>query len=225
MTNTPEFLIDGPADATVRVLLAHGAGAPMDSPFMTQMTALLVDRGLCVIRFEFPYMASRRRTGKKKPAPKAETLMPAYRDAVAALPPGGTIIIGGKSMGGRIASLVADELHAAGQTAGLVCIGYPFHPPGMPEKLRTAHLETLSTPALIIQGERDPFGTRLEIEAMKFPKSIEFTWIGDGDHDLGPRGGHGFTRKGNLSAAAGAIAAFARVCRGRVEEWRGDGIG
>ncbi len=176
---------------------------------MTQMTALLVAHGLAVARFEFPYMASRRRTGKKKPAPKAETLMPAFRDAVAALPPGGPIIIGGKSMGGRVASLVADELQAAGQIAGLVCIGYPFHPPGMPEKLRTSHLETLTTPALIIQGERDPFGTRTEVEALTLSKKIAFTWIGDGDHDLGPRGGHGFTRKGNLSTAADAIAAFA----------------
>jgi uncharacterized protein len=203
------LLLDGAAEAKIRILLAHGAGAPMDSPFMAQMTALLTARGLAVARFEFPYMASRRSTGKRKPAPKAETLMHFYRAAVAALPDDATLIIGGKSMGGRVASLVADELFAARRIAGLVCLGYPFHPPGMPEKLRTAHLETLKATALVVQGERDPFGTRGEVEVLELSKSISFAWIGDGDHDFGPRGGQGFTRKGNMTAAADAVAAFA----------------
>ncbi len=113
-------------------------------------------------------------------------------------------------MGGRVASLVADELHAAGRIAGLVCLGYPFHPPNKPEQLRTAHLERLACPALIVQGERDPFGGRAEVEGYALSAAIRFHWASDGDHDLGPRGGSGFTRKGNLAAAADAIAAFAR---------------
>jgi predicted alpha/beta-hydrolase family hydrolase len=80
----------------------------------------------------------------------------------------------------------------------------------MPEKLRTAHLEHLGCPALIIQGERDPFGSRKEVEAYTLSRALQFAWIGDGDHDLGPRGGSGFTRKGNLAAAADAIAAFTK---------------
>ena len=112
-------------------------------------------------------------------------------------------------MGGRVASLVADELYGEKEISGLVCLGYPFHPPGKPEALRTAHLEHLRTPALIVQGERDPFGSRAEVEALKLSPAIRFAWAGDGDHDLGPRGGSGFTRAGNLAAAADAIAAFA----------------
>jgi predicted alpha/beta-hydrolase family hydrolase len=103
----------------------------------------------------------------------------------------------------------ADEFYAQRRIAGLVCLGYPFHPPKKPEQLRTAHLEGLQCPALIVQGERDPFGSRSEVEALSLSPAIRLHWIGDGDHDLGPRGGSGFTRKGNLAAAADALAAFA----------------
>jgi predicted alpha/beta-hydrolase family hydrolase len=120
------------------------------------------------------------------------------------------VLIGGKSMGGRVASLVADELHAAGSIVGLVCLGYPFHPPNKPAQLRTAHLERLACPALIVQGERDPFGGRAEVEGYALSAAIRLHWASDGDHDLGPRGASGFTRKGNLAAAADAVAAFAR---------------
>src|SRR5690606_24851719 len=105
--------------------------------------ALLAERGLATLRFEFAYMAGRRQGGSRKPPPKAERLVDEYRAAVAAVPPGAPLLIGGKSMGGRVASLVADELNAAGRIAGLVCLGYPFHPPGRPDKLRTSHLEAL----------------------------------------------------------------------------------
>jgi uncharacterized protein len=114
-------------------------------------------------------------------------------------------------MGGRVASLVADELYDKKQISGLVCLGYPFHPPAKPEALRTANLEHLHTPALIVQGERDPFGSRAEVGALKLSPAIGFAWAGDGDHDLGPRGRSGFKRAGNLAAAADAIATFATV--------------
>ncbi len=217
---TITFLSSGPGspdsppgdapDATL--LLAHGAGAAMDSPFMNQMTELLAARNIRVIRFEFPYMVSRRETGKRRPAPKAELLMEAYRAAVLQGFSGitGKRAIGGKSMGGRVASLVADELHDAGDIYGLVCLGYPFHPPGTPEQLRTKHLENMRCPALIVQGERDPFGSRAEVEGYTLAKSIAVTWMDDGDHDFGPRGASGFTRKGNLAAAADRVAEFLR---------------
>jgi predicted alpha/beta-hydrolase family hydrolase len=207
-----DFLTTGPADASVRFLCAHGAGAGMETPFLQAVARLLAERGVAVLRFEFGYMAGRRTGGPRRPPPKAERLVDEYRAAVAAAGPGAPLLIGGKSMGGRVASLVADDLHAAGQIAGLVCLGYPFHPPGRPDQLRTAHLEHLACPALIVQGERDPFGTRAEVEAMVLSSAIRFHWAGDGDHDLGPRGGSGFTRKGNLAAAADAVAAFAATC-------------
>ena len=204
----PPFLITGPSDATVRFLCAHGAGAGMETSFLNAVADLLAQRGVATYRFEFAYMAARRQ-GTRKPPPKAERLMDEYRAAVAAVPAGAALIIGGKSMGGRVASLVADELHAAGRIAGLACLGYPFHPPKKPEQLRTAHLTALTCPALIVQGERDPFGARAEVEGYGLSAAIRFLWAGDGDHDLGPRGGSGFTRKGNLAAAADAIAEFA----------------
>jgi uncharacterized protein len=211
------FLLTGPAAAPVRFLCAHGAGAGMENPFLGTFAQLLAERGVATVRFEFAYMAARRSGGARKPPPKAERLMDEYRAAVAAAgfgeEPGAPLVIGGKSMGGRVASLVADELHAAGRIAGLVCLGYPFHPPKRPESLRTRHLSGLSCPALIVQGERDPFGSRADVEALLGAKAlapaIRFHWAGDGDHDLGPRGGSGFTRKTNLAAAADAVAAFA----------------
>ena len=182
----------------------------MDSPFMNQIAALLAERDIRVLRFEFAYMAARRNGGKRRPAPKAETLTEAYRATVAAAAEGGAgrLAIGGKSMGGRVASLVAGELCGTGVIGGLVCLGYPFHPPAMPEKLRTAHLEGLACPSLIVQGERDPFGARAEVEGYRLPATMQLAWMGDGDHDFGPRGASGFTRKGNLAAAADAVAQF-----------------
>lgn len=176
------------------------------------MTELLAAHGIAVTSFEFAYMASRREAGSKRPPPKAEALVQEYRDVVRSLTErskgNSKIVIGGKSLGGRVASLIADELYREDKISGLVCLGYPFHPPKTPEKLRTAHLETLKCPSLIVQGERDPFGNRDEVEALSLSKAIEIVWLGDGDHDFGPRGRSGFTRKGNLAAAADAVAAF-----------------
>jgi predicted alpha/beta-hydrolase family hydrolase len=202
----------GDPDAPCRLVLAHGAGAGIASPFFEAMMKLLAARGIALTAFEFAYMASRRDGGPKRPPPKAETLTTEYRDVVRSLTKSATaatkIVIGGKSLGGRVASLIADELYREGAIAGLVCLGYPFHPPKTPEKLRTAHLETLKCPTLIVQGERDPFGNRSEVEALPLSEAIEMVWIGDGDHDFGPRGSSGFTRKGNLLSAADAVAAF-----------------
>jgi uncharacterized protein len=205
----------GPPDAPARLLLAHGAGAPMDSPFLETFVALLAERGVASTRFEFPYMAARRASAKKKPPPKAETLVQDYASAVASvrgrMPPGQRLFVGGKSMGGRVATLIADDLYGQGAIAGLVCLGYPFHPPKLPGKLRTAHLVAMQCPALIVQGERDPFGTREEVAAMTLSPAITLHWVGDGDHDLAPRGASGFTRRGNLAAAADAVMGFVSV--------------
>ena len=208
-----ELLLSDPVDATALLMLAHGAGAPMTSPFMETMAGLLANRGIATARFEFAYMAARR-GGKRRPPPRAELLKAEYEAAVAnarELARGRLLLIGGKSLGGRVASLVADRLHADGAISGLVCLGYPFHPPAKPDALRTAHLVELACPALIVQGERDPFGSRGEVEAYPLSPAIRIHWAPDGDHDLGPRGASGFTRRGNLEAAADAVARFARA--------------
>jgi predicted alpha/beta-hydrolase family hydrolase len=203
------FLFDGPPDARVTILLAHGAGAPMDSASMTAAAAALAGAGFRVARFEFGYMAGRRTEAGRKPPPRAETLKPEYLAAVAALDAKGPLIVGGKSMGGRVASMVADDLHASGKIAGLLCLGYPFHPPAKPEQLRTKHLAGLKTPALIVQGTRDEFGTREEVEAYTLSKAIEIFWLEDGDHDLKPRKSvSGFSAADHLKSMAAKVSAW-----------------
>ena len=198
----PDFLFTGPADAKVTILLAHGAGAPMDSSWMNAFAGRLAARNIRVARFEFSYMAARRTGEGRKPPPRAETVLGEYRAAVGAIGPATKLVIGGKSMGGRVASMVADELYAGEKIAGLVCLGYPFHPPGSPQKLRTAHLEKLAAPTLICQGERDPFGTKEEVAGYRLSPAIELFWLEDGDHDFKPRRDSAATGKGNLDAAA-----------------------
>ena len=201
-----DFLYDGPVDAPATILLGHGAGGAMDSAAMTATAGALAAAGLRVARFEFGYMAARRE-GKRRPPPRAETLIPEYRAAVAALGATGPLVVGGKSMGGRVASMLVDDLHAAGQAAGLLCLGYPFHPPDKPQALRTAHLEQLATPALICQGTRDPFGTREEVQGLPLSDRIEIFWLEDGDHDLKPRKSvSGFTAADHLARLAARVA-------------------
>jgi predicted alpha/beta-hydrolase family hydrolase len=199
---TPDLIFDGPADAPT-VVLAHGAGAPMDSPFMNAMAAGLAAAGLRAARFEFPYM-HRRRVGERKPPDREPVLREAWKAVIAALGGGGRLVIGGKSMGGRMASLVADE---AG-VRGLVCLGYPFHPPDKPERLRTAHLKDLRTPTLIVQGTRDSLGTREEVAAYELAPSIRIEWMEDGDHSFKPRVSSGRTERGNLEAAVAVVVGF-----------------
>ncbi|MEH7845583.1 alpha/beta hydrolase family protein [Rhizobium laguerreae] len=204
------FLLQGPEDARFTILLAHGAGAPMDSASMTAAANALAGVGFRVARFEFAYMAARRTSEGRKPPPRAETLNSEYEAAIAELGASGPLIIGGKSMGGRVASMVADDLHRRGKIAGLLCLGYPFHPPGQPGKLRTSHLRGLTTPALICQGTRDEFGTRDEVPGYDLSDRIEILWLEDGDHDLKPRKTiSGFSSADHLSTMANAAKAWA----------------
>jgi predicted alpha/beta-hydrolase family hydrolase len=198
------FLTDGPDAAEQVYVFAHGAGGAMDSPFMSTVARELGQRGIRVVRFEFPYMAARR-TGGKRGAPDREpVLLNTWREVVAQLGGGPRLFIGGKSMGGRMATLVADEL----KVRGAVVFGYPFHPPGQPNKLRTAHLETLTTPMLVLQGERDIFGTRDDVAGYRLSPQIRIEWIPDGDHSLKPRAKSGTTERQNLLHAIDTAAAF-----------------
>ena len=197
-----DFLSDGPAEAQATLILAHGAGAAMDSEFMNFVAGAIAAEGVRVLRFEFPYMVQRRLTGKSRPPDREPLLFETWRAAVrecgAPRP-----VIGGKSMGGRMASMVADELGVA----GLVCLGYPFHPPGRPERLRTAHLESLHTPTLIVQGTRDPFGTAEDVAEYTLSPAIRIHWLENGNHDLRAPGRK---KPETWLEAAAAAAAFVK---------------
>jgi predicted alpha/beta-hydrolase family hydrolase len=199
-----DLLLDGPATADLTVVLAHGAGAPMDSPFMETIAVGLGEAGIATARFEFGYMARRRTENKRPGPPRAERLIPEYTAVIEALGGGDRVVIGGKSMGGRVASMAADEA----SVRGLVCLGYPFHPPGKPDALRTAHLEAMRTPALIVQGERDTFGRREEVEGYALSDSIRVEFLADGDHSFKPRKSSGITETEHLERAVELIAAF-----------------
>jgi hypothetical protein len=206
----PSRLIDGPAGAEAALLLAHGAGAPMDSPFMAVIAAGLAERGWRVVRFEFPYMARQRLSGRRSAPDRLPRLLEAFREQVTLEGTDRPLIIGGKSMGGRVASLLVDELAAAGVVRGCLCLGYPFHPPGRPRQLRSEHLAALRTPTLILQGERDSFGRRGELESQALSPRVQLEWIPAGDHSFRPTRSSGLSEAGNLAAAVVHADAFCR---------------
>jgi predicted alpha/beta-hydrolase family hydrolase len=198
-------LIDGPTSAPATVLLAHGAGAPMDSPFLDTIATGLAAQGWRVVRFEFPYMA-RQREGASRGAPdRLPKLLDRFLEQVwleAGCPP---MVLAGKSLGGRVATVLLEEVAVSGAPRAGLCFGYPFHPPGKPERLRTAHLQTLRLPTLIVQGERDPFGRREEVEGYGLAPSIRLAWIPEADHSLRP------TRRSGLDEAAALALAVAHA--------------
>lgn len=199
-------LINGEANLPATLLFAHGAGAPMDSPWMNDVAEGLAHAGVRVVRFEFPYMAGRR-SGTRRPPDRLPVLLATFREHYAReVAEGRRVFVGGKSMGGRIASMIADEVSAA----GLVCFGYPFKPVGKDEipDDRIQHLAALGTPALILQGTRDPFGGPDEVAKLELAPTIAFRWFEDGDHDLKPRVKSGFNASGHRNAAIAAVAAF-----------------
>jgi uncharacterized protein len=200
----PELIFDGAEKALHTIVLAHGAGAGMRSPFLQAFAEGLAVRGFRVARFEFPYMAGRR-AGRRGPPDPLPVLKQTWLRVIELVGPKG-LVIGGKSMGGRIASLVADEA----AVRGLVCLGYPFHPTGKPESLRVEHLQTIGTPTLILQGTRDPFGNQEEVRGYQLSSSIRVHWLEDGDHNFKPRARSGRTEQGNWQEALEQMAAFVK---------------
>ena len=196
-----ELISSGPLAAPARILLAHGAGVGSDSPFMVAMAEGLADRGWRVHRFDFPYMARQRATGRKAPPDRPEILLQVFRDAVDQLAETQPLFIGGKSMGGRFGSVLLDELAASGQVRGGICLGYPFHPLGKPLQVRAQHLAVMTSPCLIVQGERDAMGRREEVEAYQLGDSVRVAWIPDGDHSFTPRKSSGRTEPMNWDLA------------------------
>jgi predicted alpha/beta-hydrolase family hydrolase len=210
-------LIDGPAAAPATVLLAHGAGAPMDSPFMEAIAGGLARRGWRVVRFEFPYMARMRETGRRQGPDRMPVLQEAFRQQVKlerGERPERLLVIGGKSMGGRVASLLVDELAASDGVRGCLCLGYPFHPPGRPLQLRTEHLVSLQTPTLILQGERDSFGRREEVESYRLSPKVQLGWIPSGDHSFKPTRSSGLSEEENWATAVALSDVFLRQVLG-----------
>src|SRR5262245_42253625 len=166
---------------TAALVLAHGAGAGQSSPFMVRVAKGLADRGISTATFDFPYMAARRSMPDKPPI-----LEDTWRQAIAAagkdfgkLP----LFIGGKSMGGRIATHVASQ--GCDGLSGIVLLGYPLHPPGRPQQRRDAHLPAIAEPLLFVQGSRDTFGTTAEIAAL-LPslKNATLHEVAGGDHSF-----------------------------------------
>ena len=207
--NLPELLVNGSNRSDLTILLAHGAGAAMDTEFMEFFAAGLADCGWRVIRFEFPYMAERRRTGKRRPPDREPMLRETWKQVIDSLKPKKTnkkLFIGGKSMGGRIASLIADDV----DVSGLVCLGYPFHPIGKPDRLRVDHLKTIQTSTLILQGQRDVMGNQDEVSKYDLSRQIELCWLPDGDHSFKPRKSSGQTVEENWQTGIDAIEAFAK---------------
>jgi uncharacterized protein len=202
--NRDELIVDGSRGAALTLVLAHGAGAPMDSPFMATIAQGLAGNDLRVVRFEFPYMRARREHHARSAPDREPVLLDAWREVIESLGGGRQLVIGGKSLGGRIASMVADE----SQVRGLVGLGYPFHPPGKPPGARLKHLKSLRTPALVVQGTRDSFGSRGEVEKYDLSRQIRIAWIDDGDHSFRPRARSGRTEQQNLAAAIAAVRDF-----------------
>jgi uncharacterized protein len=199
-----ELLYDGPKDAALTLVLAHGAGAAMDSPFMNRIAAGVSASGIQVVRFEFPYMSAQRRTHKRSAPDREPILRATWLEVIEQLGGAGRLVIGGKSMGGRIASMIADEAGAM----GLVCLGYPFHPPGRPQRTRVEHLRELRTPALIVQGARDSLGSREEVAAYELSPRVRVAWIEEGDHSLKPPKRSGRTLEQNMAEAVALVTGF-----------------
>lgn len=197
-----QWIVEGPESGPL-FIFAHGAGAGMEHDFMAAVAKGLVEQGIRVVRFNFLYMIKRAEDGKKRPPDRAPKLLEAYEEVIAHFT-SQPIVIGGKSMGGRMSSLLAEnEL-----VAGIACLGFPFHPPGKPEKFKGDHLANIEKPTLILQGERDTFGKREEFDDFVLSSQVKVSFLPDGDHSFKPRKSSGHTEAGNIELAVEQLAAF-----------------
>lgn len=202
-------------DSGITFILAHGAGAPMDSDFMNEVSEAFSEHGISVVRFEFPYMQERRETGKKRPPDRAPKLLACWKEVIDQYAATNTpLFIGGKSMGGRMATMVASDLNVQsteGAVKGCVCFGYPYHAPGKPEKVRNEHFSDAKVPILILQGARDAFGTQEEVTNYPSFERVSLHWLNDGNHDLKPRKVSGTTHKANIEEAVNVAAGWMKA--------------
>ncbi len=196
-----------PSDAVGILVVAHGAGVGMDHPFMAGFCRAAGEVGVATLRFNFPYMER----GRRAPDPEGvlrEAWLAAFEDA--ARRSEGPVLAGGKSLGGRIASMcVADGMPAA----GLVFLGYPLHPPGKPERIRDGHLYRITVPMLFLEGTADPFASPEVIAGVlaKLGPRAELHVIEGGDHSFQVRGHRADDREVGAGLAPVAAAFVRRV--------------
>ncbi|MFB2830047.1 alpha/beta fold hydrolase [Aeromonas jandaei] len=202
-----EVIREGAVDAPVRILLAHGAGAGMEHAFLAELSRLLAGPDIEVVRFNFPYMSKRAQDGKRRPPDRQPVLLAHLREVVRefAHP---RLFLAGKSMGGRMAAEISDEIYCEMNAAGLLILGYPFHPPARPDRWRGEVLKQIKTPTLLLQGERDTFGSRVELADFPFSSAVSVHWLTDGDHGFKPRKSSGLCEQDNLQQAASRIRQF-----------------
>lgn len=168
-----------------RLLITHGAGAGLDSEMLVAFRDALAEHGVQTVGMEFAYLRRMREEGRRRPPPRVERLVDELALGCDILSQFSQrpLWIGGKSMGGRVASMLA----ARDGAAGLVLCSYPFHPPKHPDRLRLDHWPVLRCPTLVAQGTRDPFGSRDEVNQYLLPENVHMQWLEDGDHDWKPR--------------------------------------
>ena len=205
-----EVIREGAVDAPIRILLAHGAGAGMEHAFLAELSRLLAGPDIEVVRFNFPYMSKRALDGKRRPPDRQPVLLAHWREMVRefAHP---RLFLAGKSMGGRMAAEISDEIYCEMNAAGLLILGYPFHPPARPDRWRGEVLKQIKTPTLLLQGERDTFGSRIELADFSFSSAVSVHWLTDGDHGFKPRKSSGLCEQDNLQQAASRIRQFVGV--------------
>ncbi|WP_421236942.1 alpha/beta fold hydrolase [Aeromonas jandaei] len=205
-----EVIREGAVDAPVRILLAHGAGAGMEHAFLAELSRLLAGPDIEVVRFNFPYITRRAEDGKRRPPDRQPVLLAHWREMVRefAHP---RLFLAGKSMGGRMAAEISDEIYCEMNAAGLLILGYPFHPPARPDRWRGEVLKQIKTPTLLLQGERDTFGSRVELADFPFSSAVSVHWLTDGDHGFKPRKSSGLCEQDNLQQAASRIRQFVGV--------------
>ena len=201
-----EWVKSNQQPAIAQFIFAHGAGAGSDSEFMQTMANQLSEYGIDVGLFDFEYMQIAKQTNKRRPPERAPKLLSYFEHILTQADTNLPLFIGGKSMGGRMASMLACS--TSHTVLGVLAFGYPFHPPGKPEKLRTEHFADIPCPFLVLQGERDTFGTREELATIAMPKQPLYVWLTDGDHSLKPRKKSGITEQENLNVAAIQAAKF-----------------
>jgi len=191
-----EFFVDTASLPKARLLLAHGAGAAADSGFMQQLAQQLARLDIEVWRFNFAYMQRFLDSGKRSLPDKMPLLQAEFSRRLDNCPTDLPLFIGGKSMGGRVASLLSGH----DKVQGIFAFGYPFHPPKK-QSWRTEHFVALACPLFIAQGERDAFGNRAELADSSWPQ-LTLHWLSDGDHDFKPRLKSGLTQQQLIAQAA-----------------------
>ena len=197
-------LINTAHNPIANFVFAHGAGAGQNSDFMQLIAEALAKQNVNVIRFNFIYMQLAHDLGKRRPPDRADKLLAHFNSVLSEIDSLYPVFIGGKSMGGRMASMLLEESDAL----GCICMGYPFHPPSKPEKLRTEHLLSINKPILILQGERDTFGKRDEIETYKLSERVQVNYLPDGDHSFKPRKASGYSLEDNINQVIEHTATF-----------------